>query len=277
MGRFNGFLKSVILRISEVKDLGEISRYEFYNHMKNLTAAPPDVLRVDEKNLREHSIINCTGIVYTTNHRTDSLYLTSDDRRHYVDWSELKQEDFAPGYWPELWGWFENGGYGHVAAYLRELDLSYFNPKAPPLKTPAFWDMVDAGRAPEDGELADLIDMAGNPKAFTINDIRPGAGNSEIGEWLDDRKNRRQIPHRLEACGYTSIRNDCAADGRWKIRGTRQTVYALAELSLHERLTAAKGLMEEAQKKADPFAGTGFHRYSSKSNNAFNKMGFESC
>ena len=56
MGRFNGFLKSVILRISEARDLGEFDRYNFYDHMKTYTAAPPDVLRVDEKHLREYSV-----------------------------------------------------------------------------------------------------------------------------------------------------------------------------------------------------------------------------
>jgi hypothetical protein len=39
MGRFTGFLKSVILRVSEVRDLGEVNRYEFYEHMKAYTAA----------------------------------------------------------------------------------------------------------------------------------------------------------------------------------------------------------------------------------------------
>ena len=45
-GRFNGFIKSVILRISELRDLGDGNRFDFYEHMKVLTAAPPDVLRV---------------------------------------------------------------------------------------------------------------------------------------------------------------------------------------------------------------------------------------
>ncbi|MBT1516448.1 hypothetical protein KIP88_39110 [Bradyrhizobium sp. SRL28] len=65
LGRFNGFLKSVILRISEARDLGEADRYAFYDHMKAYTAAPPDVLRVDEKYLREHSILNVCGIIIT--------------------------------------------------------------------------------------------------------------------------------------------------------------------------------------------------------------------
>lgn len=53
LGRFNGFLKSVILRISEARDLGEFDRFGFYDHMKAYTTAPPDTLRVDEKNMRE--------------------------------------------------------------------------------------------------------------------------------------------------------------------------------------------------------------------------------
>jgi hypothetical protein len=75
MGRFNGFLKSVILRVSEARDLGDVDRFKFYDHMKSYTAAPPDVLRVDEKHLREHSIFNVCGVIITTNHKMDGIYL----------------------------------------------------------------------------------------------------------------------------------------------------------------------------------------------------------
>jgi hypothetical protein len=49
LGRFNGFVKSVILRVNEARDLGVVDRFAFYDHMKSYTAAPPDTLRVDEK------------------------------------------------------------------------------------------------------------------------------------------------------------------------------------------------------------------------------------
>jgi Family of unknown function (DUF5906) len=94
LGNFNGFLKSVILRISEARDLGEVDRFKFYDHSKAMTAAPPDVLRVNEKNLREHYVPNVTGVIITTNHKTDSIFLPADDRRHFVAWSELDREDF---------------------------------------------------------------------------------------------------------------------------------------------------------------------------------------
>jgi hypothetical protein len=45
-----------------------------------------------------------------------------------------------------------------------------------------------------------------------------------FGEWLDDRRNRRAIPHRFEQCGYIPVRNDAADDGPWKISGKRQAV-----------------------------------------------------
>src|SRR5262249_38031723 len=82
LGRFNSFLKSTIMRISESRDLGEIDRYALYDHLKVYEAAPPDVLRIDEKHIKEFYIPNVTGVIITTNHRTDCLYLPAEDRRH---------------------------------------------------------------------------------------------------------------------------------------------------------------------------------------------------
>jgi hypothetical protein len=67
LGRFNGFL---IRRVSEARDLGDVDRFQFYDHMKAYAAAPPDVLRVD--------------------------------RRHFVARSELGKDDFTPEYWNSL-------------------------------------------------------------------------------------------------------------------------------------------------------------------------------
>jgi hypothetical protein len=84
MGRFNGYLKSVIMRVSEVRDLGEFNRYQFYEHMKPYLAAPPDVLRVDEKNTPEHDVMNCTFGIFTTNHKTDPSSRRPAARCHVV-------------------------------------------------------------------------------------------------------------------------------------------------------------------------------------------------
>jgi hypothetical protein len=246
LGRFNGFVKSVIMRVSEARDLGDVDRYGFYEHMKTYTAAPPDVLRCDEKNLREHAVPNVTGVVITSNHKTDGIYIPADDRRHFVAWSERARADFEDDYWTGLYGWFSSGGNQHVAAYLAEHDLSSFDAKAPPPKTPAFWDIVDANRAPEDAELADALDKLGSPDATTLTEI---ADRSDGGfaEWIRDRRNSRQIPHRMEAAGYAPVRNDSQTDGRWKVGGKNQVIYARTELTVRDRIAAARRLAEAAR------------------------------
>jgi Family of unknown function (DUF5906) len=249
LGRFNSFAKAVILRMSEARDLGDaekhVNRFDFYEHTKIYTAAPPDVLRVDEKNLREYYVFNVLGFLITTNHKTDGIYLPADDRRHYVAWSDFSKEDFAQDYWNQIWGWYESGGYGHVAAYLAELDISGFDPKTPPPKTAAFWDIVSASSAPEDAELADLIDKLGNPDALTINQLI-AAATGYIFDELMVRKNRRAIPHRLERCEYVSVQNPNNKKGLWVLKGERQVIYAKVNLPLAERIRAARELARTA-------------------------------
>src|SRR5262249_37949133 len=198
MGTFRPFLKSVILLINEVHDLGEFTRYTFYDHMKGLSAVPPDTVEINEKNLRQYYIFNRLGIIYTTNHKTDGLYLPAEDRRHYVAWSERKQNDFTKHYWHWIYGWYDNGGNAHVMAFLMQLNNSKFDPKAPPLKTDAFWEIVDAHRAAEESELADVLDALNNPQVTTIAKIIEQVGvDNELSRWLKERKNRRAIIHRM--------------------------------------------------------------------------------
>ena len=61
--------------------------------------------------------------------------------------------------------------------------------KAPPQKTPAFWDIVDATRAP-DAELVDVLDRLGNPDAVTIITIA-AEGTGGFADWIS----RHPAPH----------------------------------------------------------------------------------
>ena len=245
---YHGYLKAVILRINEARDLGDFDRYRFYEHMKAYIASPPDVLRINEKHIREYYIPNLCGVILTTNHKTDGIHLSEDDRRHFVAWSHAKRSDFPDAYWNELWHYYDKeAGDAAVAAYLAELDLTSFNPKAPPPQTPAFWDIVSAGGAPEDADMADALDRLGNPDAVTlaqiINSTKDTYGiPSDFGRWLSDRGNRRKIPHRLETCDYMMVHNPDTIKGLWRVAGVRQTIYARTSLSRDEQLKAAQKL-----------------------------------
>jgi hypothetical protein len=245
LARFNGFAKSVILRISEARDLGDVDRYAFYEHMKIYMAAPPDVLRCDEKHVREYNVMNVTGVIITTNYRTNGIYLPADDRRHYVAWSEVTKEEFGADYWRELYSWFAASGREHVAAYLKGRDISTFDAKAPPPKTPAFWAIVDANRATEDFEFADVLEAWKYPDAVTIAMLIDAAKAQKrviFAEWLADVRNRRAIPYRMEQAGYVAVRNDSVKDGLWKLGDRRQVIYTRKDMDPKEQIAAARAL-----------------------------------
>jgi hypothetical protein len=141
-----------------------------------------------------------------------------------------------------MWHWYmKEGGFEHVAAYLANLDLSDFDPKKPPPKTEAFWTVANAHRTPEDAELADVLEGLGHPNGVTIGRLQSAAAG-DFAFWLGDRKNRRNIPHRLESCGYVPVRNPDAKDGLWKIGGARQVAYAKETLAHSEQIKAVREL-----------------------------------
>jgi hypothetical protein len=239
LGQFNGYQKCVILRISEARNLGDQTRVEFYENSKTLTAAPPVMLPTNEKYLKEHYVPNICGVIITTNH-IDALFIPSDDRRFYVAWSHIKKEDFTAAYWNDLYGWFENGGNEIVAGYLATLDLSGFNAKAPPRKTSAWYEMVGMSAAPEDAELADVIDALKKPNAVTVAMVASKAAPSALTDFLRDRRNSRNISKRFKNADYVPVRNEDAKDGLWVIGGKRQVAYAKVTLNERDRIEAAR-------------------------------------
>jgi hypothetical protein len=261
-GNFNPWVRAVILRVSEVKDMGDVTRFELYEGMKSYMAAPPDALECNEKNLKQHYVLNVMGVIITTNHLTDGIYLPAEDRRHYVAWSECTPEDFTKEYWTEMWKWYNEGGDEHVAAYLTELDISDFDPKAPPPKTPAFWSIVNANRTSEESELADALDKLGEidktgnvvwADAVTLEMIKEHA-RAALKNWMNEHHNRKAVSHRLEACGYRAVNNPAAKDGYWRVNDRRCVIYAKITLTEGKQREAAAKLQREAEKEAAKLA-----------------------
>lgn len=249
MGQFNAFVRSVVLRISEARDLGAVDRYRFYEHCKTLIAAPPDVLRVNEKHRSELQVPNVVLVVFTTNNRHNALYLPADDRRHFVAWSTLTRDEFNEEFWLSFWHWIDNGGDAHVGEYLRTLDLSGFNPKAPPPHTGAFLDLV-AGGLPEDAHaFNDALARLGDPQAVTAAMIKAAADDP----FALNLESPRRIPHRMQEAGFSLVRNPDQKDGRWWIDGANQAVFVRVEITREgDRITAAQALARGAAPPQTP-------------------------
>jgi Family of unknown function (DUF5906) len=247
MGSFNEWRQSVVLRISEGKDLGDTDRFTLYEATKTLIAAPPDTLRVNPKFVKPYYVLNVVGVIITTNHKVGGIFLPSDDRRHYVAWTPLERSAFDEAHWKKYWAWLEAGGAAAVADYLRALDLSRFNPKAPPLRTQAFYEMVNAMRSEKESEMDDILETLERPKALTVSAIISRArslGRHEFAQWLRDGvKNARQTALFLEDCGYRRLSNPHDTKGRWRIDGERTAaVYVRKNMSDREGFAAVETL-----------------------------------
>jgi hypothetical protein len=105
---------------------------------------------------------------------------------------------------------------------MAQYDTSRFDPKAPPPKTPAFWEMVEIGRVAERSDMADAVDaISGSdnrPNAITIAIVAEAIRNSDATpgnfyDWMTNRKNKKAVAHRLADCGYVPVRNPGAT--RW--------------------------------------------------------------
>ena len=149
--------------------------------------------------------------------RQQACYLPAEDRRHYVAWSELKKADFADDYWSKLWDWYNSGGDQHVAPriwlnlILHPLTLKRRRPRPKPSGT----SLMPTG-------LLKILSLLTCSIRWVIPEPRhfkviPKAMTNPFKMWLQDRKNRRAIPHRFEQCGYAPVRNPDREDGLWKV------------------------------------------------------------
>lgn len=244
LGRFSRFKRNVLIILSEARDLGDAKRPALYDHIKDLMAAPPPMLRVDEKNRQEYYIANLCGVVVTTNYKVGGLYIPENDRRYYVAWSPLPAKTPGPDYFITLYGWFENGGLDHVAAYLETLDLGGFDPKAAPPMTQAFWEIAAASKPPQIGDLADAIEKIGEPDLFILPDLI--AVDATAAALLTELANRTQIPRWLDAAGYIPVPNLNAKNRKWSVYVSGPTdrrkliVYGKKTIHINELIRLAR-------------------------------------
>jgi hypothetical protein len=153
--------------------------------------------------------------------------------------------DFQPSYseyFDRLWGSYGNGGIEGIASYLHGLDVSGFNPKAPPPKTDAFHEIVMASRNWEANDLGDVLNRFGNPAIVTLDDLCDmTVVDEQTIEWIKDRRNRRVMPRWFEACDYIIVKNHTHKQGLWHIKGKQQMVYGRKDLG-HKELNMLAGM-----------------------------------
>lgn len=240
---YKPWLETLMLVVDEVRpSKDEHQASSAYNILKPIIVAPPDTLPLNDKYAKLRYIINRVRVFITTNDWM-SMYIPPEDRRMFMMHSNIKQrwheEDGLPNYFTDLFGWFESGGAGHVAAWLRSRDLSAFNPKAQVVRTSGWGAVAASWGEPEDC-VAQALDHLGKPDVVLGQDLASPQFDhqDELAVML---KSPRKIAHRMNKAGYVQV---SPSDGdRWIFKSGDKVLrsrYAFVKAALaHDGAAAA--------------------------------------
>lgn len=143
------------LHINEV-ELGDRREAEAVGaKLKPLAAAPPERLRVNQKNIKPIAVRNILNVTMTTNSQTP-LRINGVSRRFFAVWSDLSVRDDYDrmtqdwqDYWQEQWQWMRNGGVDACIWYLKNcVDLTNFVPGQAPPMTEFLREIRESSKSP---------------------------------------------------------------------------------------------------------------------------------
>lgn len=226
---FNEYASKVLVRIAEAANQHDMTKWAFNEKTKVLIAGNSDLITINPKYGQQYQMMMHCGVILTTNHLLSGVYIPPDDRRYDVmQGASLEEMGLADSaerrrYFDELWAWFNEGGAAHVAAFLRERDLSSFSPNNGQRKTEAHRDAVASGME-SDGWLLDILEELGHPDAVRSDvlcamALKNGSGSAK-------EVNARALPALLRA-GYAAYPNKARKDRKWPVaddHGTRTRV-----------------------------------------------------
>jgi len=224
---FNEYQQATLVRISEAANLQEMNKWAFNERTKVLIAGSPDICQINPKYGQKYSVRMHCGVILTTNHLAEGIFIPQDDRRYDViscaTFAEmgLSNEEKRKQYFTDLWGWWLNeGGKSHVAAYLNEKDISLFSPNNGQRKTEAHATIV-AGGMGGDEWLDDILNELDYPIAVRSDKLIKMSTKS--GE--NPKNTCRRLSASMGRLDYVMFKNENNRDGRWSIGGKKVTVY----------------------------------------------------
>lgn len=224
-GTFNNEMTKQMLRINEMPSSDKRDNYE---KMKPLLAAPPNTLRINDKNTPVYWIPNIINVIITTN-LINAIALADDDRRFDVVQTQLAIEgtkEEVGAFYTAHHRWLRGGGSAAVAAWLLARDVSAFNPHQAPPRTAAKIEMTRAssplevrwalGLLEEGGELADR-------QLVSVDEIMDMArhGGFGAGPVVANRITSDYVGRALKLAGWHHIRRVRKGDQRHRIWASR--------------------------------------------------------
>jgi len=218
-------LESEILIINELKEPDAATRRQLANQLKPIIAAPPEMLPINRKGLHPYYMANRLFVLAFSNDPVP-ISLASQDRRWFCVWSTAPRMDSERA--SAIWKWYRSGGFHAIARFLRDRDVSKFNPSAPPMWTEFKANLVEHGMSMAESYLVEMLrnrvgefnkGVIGSPFHSLCDRV---AGSAPSGVKVP----QAALLHALKEAGWV----DC---GRVKSRefGTKKHIFSCPEMA----------------------------------------------
>ena len=196
-----------------VEELNLAFGVQGYNRVKDLITS--DTAVVNEKFVATKERANLASFVFLTNLPNPILIEDSDRRFFFIESPAMPREN---AYYGTFAGWWK-ANLGVILHYLDEIDLSQFNPHAPPPDTGAKQRLRAVSRSPLEQELAEALNERRFPFSrdiVTVGEIRESLGREFYG------KTSAQIQAALRAIGACPL-DQQRVPGKWMTGGGLET------------------------------------------------------
>lgn len=235
---FNEYASSTLVRISEAANLHDMTKWAFNEKTKVLIAGSPDEMTINPKYGQKYSVKMFCGVIITTNHLSNGIFIPEGDRRYDVIAAAglaemgLVEPEARLEYFSGLWDWFLEGGSAHVAAYLHGRELGKWSAANGQRKTEAHRTVVTIGKH-TDYWLQDALDeieaIIGNVDTVRVDwivQVVSRAGSMKASEV------NPKMAHAMKRLDYELHKDGAMADGRHRFGKKKTVVYKRSQIAV---------------------------------------------
>jgi hypothetical protein len=112
------------------------------------------MLPINRKGLHPYYMANRLFVLAFSNDPVP-ISLATQDRRWFCVWSTAPRMNSDQA--KRIWDWYRSGGFGMIARFLRDRDVSKFNPSAPPMWTEFKANLVEHGMSMAESYLVEML------------------------------------------------------------------------------------------------------------------------
>lgn len=226
--QYNGYIKSVMLVINEVRPHDEDHKASnFYNELKPILAAPPEMLAMEMKYANTIYVRNLCHVILTTNDPL-TMYIPPEDRRLFVITSNLPDPKavpiFSPSYFDDMYEYLENGGADAVVRWLLNRDIFEFKVGTPPAMTSGKKAIIESAHQVRRTLADDIFEFYSDhffdskpPEVVFTRDLIDFVN---VSHFFDDKAaalkvlNAKNFHFKMAERGYDMLRNPYATEWR---------------------------------------------------------------